>query len=137
MFEKTADFHYNLSRRLIAEAGYPGGRDFPDITLLYPTGSGTAEIYEYVQQQWSENLGISVQIENAEWKTILKRGYSQDSDLMFMGWIGDYLDPNTFLELFQTDTGTWGGWYNTILDWHPLKIYLEKVGRFIERSYTV
>ena len=100
--------HYDLetTRRLIAEACYPEGRDFPDITILYPTGSGTAEIYEYIQQQCSENLGISVRIENAEWKTILKRGYSQDFDLMFMKWIGDYLEPKTFLELFQTDTGT-------------------------------
>jgi len=182
-YPKRQGTHYDVetARRLLAEAGYPGGRSFPSITLLYPTGSGAGKLSEYVQQQWSENLGISVQIENAEWKTVLKRGYTQDFDLLFTGWMGDYLDPNTFLELFQTDsgqnygkysnsefdrliqeaarmatgpertaklakaeeifieqdqgvipifhpnnvnmidTGSWGGWSNTILDWHPPK----------------
>ena len=113
-YRQRAGNHYNLetARRLLAEAGYPEGRGFPNITLLYPTGSGAGKLCEYVQQQWSENLGISVQIENAEWKTVLKRGYSQDFDLLFMGWLGDYLDPNTFLELFQTDAGQNYGKYS-------------------------
>ncbi len=56
-------------------------------------------------------------IENAEWKTVLARGKKQDFQILRMGWIGDYLDPNTFLELFQTDAGqNYGKYSNTEFD---------------------
>ena len=73
---------------------------------------GHKKIAEYVQQQWSQNLGIDVSIENAEWKTVLDRGKNQDFQILRMGWIGDYQDPNTFLELFQTDAGQNYGKYS-------------------------
>ncbi len=58
-----------------------------------------------------------MEIENAEWKTVLARGKKQDFQVLRMGWIGDYLDPNTFLELFQTDAGqNYGKYSNTEFD---------------------
>jgi oligopeptide transport system substrate-binding protein len=112
-YPKLKGNHYDVeaARMLFAEAGYPKGRDFPEITILYPTGSGAKKLSEYIQQQWSENLNISVQIENVEWITALERGRTQDFDLLFMGWLGDYIDPNTFLELFQTGFGSNFGKY--------------------------
>jgi oligopeptide transport system substrate-binding protein len=105
---------YNLeaARKLLAEAGYPGGKGFPPITILYNTSEGHKKIAEYIQQQWSQNLGINMSIENVEWKTVLARGGQQDFQVLRMGWIGDYQDPNTFLELFQTDAGQNYGKYS-------------------------
>ena len=93
------------AKQLLAEAGYPDGKGFPEVVLLYNTNDGHKKIAEYVQQEWEKNLGIKISIENAEWKTVLARGKEQDFQVLRMGWIGDYLDANTFLELFQTDAG--------------------------------
>ncbi len=106
--------HYNVeaAKKLLAEAGYPGGQGLPEITILYNTNEAHKKIAEYAQQQWEENLGISMTIENVEWKTALSRGRKQDFQLLRMGWIGDYLDPNTFLELFQSHSGSNYGKYS-------------------------
>jgi oligopeptide transport system substrate-binding protein len=100
------------ARQLLAEAGYPGGQGLPEIILTYNTSEGHKKIAEYCQQEWEENLGISIAIENVEWKTALARGREHDFQMLRMGWVGDYLDPNTFLELFQTDFGSNYGDYS-------------------------
>jgi oligopeptide transport system substrate-binding protein len=110
-------YNVEAAKKLLAEAGYPGGKGFPAATILYNTSEGHKKIAEYVQQQWSQNLGIQVNIENAEWKTVLDRGKNQDFQILRMGWIGDYQDPNTFLELFQTDAGqNYGKYSNKTFD---------------------
>jgi oligopeptide transport system substrate-binding protein len=102
---KGNSYDVEAAQQLLAEAGFPGGAGWPEITLTYNTSEGHKKIAEYVQQQWEENLGINVAIENVEWKTALSRGKKQEFQILRMGWIGDYLDPNTFLELFQTKSG--------------------------------
>jgi oligopeptide transport system substrate-binding protein len=105
---------YNIekAKEFLAQAGYPDGEGFPSTALLYNTSDFHKKVAEYVQQQWGQNLGISITIENAEWKTVLARGKEQDFNILRMGWIGDYQDPNTFLELFQTNAGQNYGKYS-------------------------
>jgi oligopeptide transport system substrate-binding protein len=98
-------YNVEMAKQLLAEAGFPGGQGFPELTILYNTSEGHKKIAEYVQQQWETNLGITFKIENVEWKTLLARGKEQDFEVLRMGWVGDYQDPNTFLELFQIDGG--------------------------------
>jgi oligopeptide transport system substrate-binding protein len=110
-------YNLEMAKKLLAEAGYPGGKGFPETSILYNTSESHKKIAEYVQQQWSQNLGINVGIENSEWKTVLDRGKNQDFQILRMGWIGDYIDPNTFLELFQTDAGqNYGKYSNKTFD---------------------
>ncbi|MCB9683291.1 MAG: peptide ABC transporter substrate-binding protein [Alphaproteobacteria bacterium] len=99
------DFDPEGARKLLAEAGYPDGVGFPEISILYNTLESHKLIAAVIQAQWKEHLGITVQLENREWKTYLKAVVSQDYNVARAGWIGDYLDPMTFLELWQTDGG--------------------------------
>ncbi len=95
-------YNYDVekARKLFAEAGYPDGKGFPTLTILYNTSEGHKRIAEYVQQEWLENLGVKVTLENMEWKTFLKVRRAGDFQIARDGWLGDYLDPNTFLDMF-------------------------------------
>lgn len=93
------------ARALLAEAGYPGGEGFPEIKVLYNTQEKHKLIAAVIQAQWAEHLGIQIQLENREWKTYLKAVHALDYDLARGGWIGDYQDPNTFLEMWVSGGG--------------------------------
>src|SRR5690606_22045150 len=83
----------------------PGGEGFPEISILYNTLESHKLIAAVIQAQWKEHLGIQVQLENREWKTYLKAVHAKEYDVARAGWIGDFVDPLTFLELFITDGG--------------------------------
>jgi oligopeptide transport system substrate-binding protein len=91
--------------RLLRDAGYPGGRGLPTITLLYNTTEGHKLIAAAVQESWRRHLGLDVRLENREWKTFLKDVRSHDYDIARGGWVGDYPDPNTFLDLWSSTSG--------------------------------
>jgi len=98
-------FDPERARQLLAEAGYPNGEGMPPITLIYNTSEGHKQVAEAVQQMWKKNLGIHVNIENLEWKVYLKRMEMMDFQVARMGWIGDYQDPYTFLDLLLPASG--------------------------------
>jgi oligopeptide transport system substrate-binding protein len=93
------------ARRLMAEAGYPGGKGFPRVELLFNTSESHKQVAEVLQQQWKEALGVEVQLVNQEWKVYLATTRSLDYWMARGGWIGDYLDPNTFLDLWTSENG--------------------------------
>lgn len=99
------------ARRLLAEAGYGPGSTLPPITLSYNTSEGHKQIAEAVQQMWKQNLGVSVAIENQEWKVYLKNLQQMNFQMARLGWVGDYADPYTFLELLKSANGNnHSGW---------------------------
>jgi oligopeptide transport system substrate-binding protein len=97
---------------LLARAGYPNGAGFPTFTILYNTDEGHKQIAEFVQQEWKDNLGINVTLENQEWQTYLSNRNEGNFEVARAGWVGDYQDPNTFLDMFITGTGMNGGNYS-------------------------
>lgn len=102
---KLFDYNPEEARRLLAEAGYPGGQGFPTFTILYNTLEQHQKIAVAIQQMWNKELGINVQIQNQEWQVYLNSQDVMDYDIVRRGWIGDYVDPNGFLDLFITDGG--------------------------------
>lgn len=105
------------ARKLFAEAGYPEGKGFPSVEILYNTSESHKLIAEAVQGMWENTLGIVVGASNTEWKVYLDQVDRIDYQIARAGWIGDYLDPKTFLDLFVTDGGNNStGWSNAGYD---------------------
>lgn len=103
------------AQSLLAKAGYPNGAGFPTIPILYNTDEGHKQIAEFIQQEWKNNLGINVVLENQEWGTYLSNRNTGNFVVSRAGWVGDYQDPNTFLDMFITGAGMNGGQYSNEL----------------------
>jgi oligopeptide transport system substrate-binding protein len=106
---------YNVeeARQLLAEAGYPGGKGFPEVNMLYALRGSSQQVAEEMQALWSRDLGItSIHLRGQEWKVYLNTQQLIDFDLALGAWIGDYNDPQTFIDMFVTDGGNnqtgWG-----------------------------
>lgn len=105
------------ARRALAAAGYPGGEGFPELYLLFNTSEGHRKVAEAIVAMWNETLGINMQLENKEWKVYLEDQSNLNYDVSRSGWIGDYMDPITFLEMWTTGNGNNDtGWSNTRYD---------------------
>ena len=105
------------ARKLLAQAGYPGGKGFPPFDMLYNTSESHKSIAEAIQQMWKRELGIDARLLNQEWKVYLDTEKRKDYDVSRAGWIGDYADPSTFLETFLADSGNnRTGWANAEYD---------------------
>ena len=94
------------AKALLAEAGYPDGAGFPELELLYNTNEGHKAIAEAVQEMWKQNLGINVTLRNEEWKVFQENRKNGNYTVARHGWIGDYADPMTFLEMWTSGAGT-------------------------------
>jgi len=106
------------ARRLLTEAGFPANADgkrptFPRLKYLLASRETAATTAQAVQAMWRKELGIEVEIENKEWTAYLAAMQELDYDLADSGWIGDFLDPLTFLEMWSDGNGNnLTGWTN-------------------------
>ncbi len=106
-FTPVAGWSYDVdrARALMEAASYPNGKGFPKLTIFYNTDEDHKKVAERVAQMWRENLGIKVALQNSEWKVYLKDVERLDYDIARAGWIGDYTDPMTFMDMWLKDGG--------------------------------
>lgn len=122
----TADdgfkFDPEAARALLADAGYPEGVGFPETEILYNTSEGHRKLAVAIQQMWKTNLNIDVILNNQDWKVYLDNVDNGHYQIARAGWIGDYVDPNSFLDMWVSDGGNnRTGWANSDYDKLVLK----------------
>lgn len=127
------------AQKLLADAGFPGGKGLPTLKLGYNTSASHKAIAEYCQQRWEQTLGAKIELVNVEFATFLlerKDGNLGGYDIVRAGWIGDYVDPYNFLYMFLSDNVDFNDprWNNSQYDTLVKKANTMPVG--VERNKT-
>jgi len=103
-YERARALRLEEAKRLFAEAGYgPGGEELRTIQIHYNTNETHKDIAEVIMDTWKRELGLTVKPNQEEWKVYLDTQSNVNFDVSRSAWIGDYLDANTFLDMFVTD----------------------------------
>lgn len=107
--EGDADYSYEANcekaRELLAEAGYPNGENFPVVEYLYNTSDAHKAVAEALQNMWETELGVKVTLNNQEWAVFLQTRKDGNYSIARNGWITDYNDPMSFLDMWLTGGG--------------------------------
>ncbi|MCB9076027.1 MAG: AAA family ATPase [Anaerolineaceae bacterium] len=98
-------FDPEQARRLLAEAGFPEGHNFPPIELAMQPLWSTA--VEYLQQIWQEQLNINVRWRKMDFEALLDQVNQDPPSIYNIGWVADYPDPDNLLRV-----GIQGRWHN-------------------------
>ncbi|MCE9526521.1 MAG: peptide ABC transporter substrate-binding protein [Planctomycetales bacterium] len=113
----SATYNPEAARKLLADAGFPSGRGLSTIEIVYNDTDAHRTIAERIQQMWRENLGIGVQLRGVEWGTYLDLQHKMDYQVARAGWVADYPDPNTFLDMWTSSSQqNQTGWKNDKYD---------------------
>ncbi|MEX2310406.1 MAG: peptide ABC transporter substrate-binding protein [Pirellulales bacterium] len=100
--QKCEPYNPDRARRILAEAGYREGRGFPRVEIHYNTDQQHQAVAELVRKQWQRELGIVVSLRNEEWGSAQNTQQQMGFFISRRSWGGDYLDPNTFLDMYVT-----------------------------------
>ena len=103
------------ARALMTQAGYPGGKGLPPISMLYRNDEDTKNVCQAIQHDFKE-IGIRVELNPLEWSRFLENVENEPQAMFYLGWVADYPDPDNFLfVLFNSKQ--WGSagnhtWYS-------------------------
>jgi oligopeptide transport system substrate-binding protein len=98
-------FNPQKALSLLAKAGYPDGKGFPETTAIFNTGDVNRLIGEFLQEQWKKHLNVKIQFESQEWKVFLSRLDLDPPQIFRLGWGADFPDPDNFMNLFIASSG--------------------------------
>ena len=137
-YTANSDLRYDVleARELLAAAGYPDGAGFPAVDILYNTFEQHRKIAVAIQQMWKQALNIDVTIRNQDWKVYLDTQASGNFQIARAAWIGDYVDPNSFLDMWIADGGNnRTGWSDPVYE--RLVLNEAPTARSVEQRYSI
>lgn len=96
---KQSAYTYNpkKAQSLLSSAGYPNGKDFPDISIKYSIGQIPSAVADEVSKQLKNILNINVNMDGMPFKTLLEDEQKADGELFKSAWVADYFSPESFL----------------------------------------
>jgi oligopeptide transport system substrate-binding protein len=97
--QKRVDF----ARGLMKDAGYPDAKPLT-LTLTYNTNDQHKKIALFISSEWRTKLGVSVKLENVEYKVLLKMRHDGRTQVARNGWFSDYNDATSFLDLVRCNS---------------------------------
>ena len=100
------------AKKLLADAGYPEGKGFPQFEYLTNDSGYHKSVAEYLQAAWAE-LGLTMTVNIQEWKTVTADRRSGNFDLARNGWVYDWDDPSNMINLLETNNGNNDGKYSS------------------------
>lgn len=108
---------FAAARALLAEAGFAGGAKFPELELQVKNDEIQPRVAEVLQATWQRELGVKVTIAQFEQKIWIQNQQSLAHQIAMITWIGDFVDPETFLSVPVGGGGNnWTGWANPEYD---------------------
>jgi oligopeptide transport system substrate-binding protein len=106
-YTSTAAIRTDLpeARRLLAEAGFPGGQGFPKFEIKMNADPVNTKVFEAIQQMWRKELGIDCTLATMDFRVYIDAMQTLDFDVLRSRWVGDFNDPATFTDLFTSTSG--------------------------------
>lgn len=104
-YQNIKGFTYDVAKAksLMAQAGFPNGRGFPEVTLQLNSGGSTNKVVaEAIQNMLSENLGVKIKMDILPFPEHLQRFEHGKTDFWRTAWIADYPDAENFLSMFES-----------------------------------
>lgn len=104
---EDAEYQANCdkARELLKEAGFENGEGFPVVEYLYNTNENHRAIGEALQNMWQTELGVQVSLQNQDWAVFLTERKEGNFSIARHGWIADYNDPMTFIDMWISSSG--------------------------------
>ncbi|MGD2145817.1 MAG: ABC transporter substrate-binding protein [Anaerolineae bacterium] len=119
------------ARRLLGQAGYPGGQGFPAVTWIYSGGWEGEQVIPFLQDMWRDNLGLDLRAQSLEWGEFVERLEREPANLSLFGWSAGYPDPDDWLRgVFHSEEGRNDPrWHNARFD-----ALVEKAARIADQA---
>jgi oligopeptide transport system substrate-binding protein len=135
-------FDIKGARHLMKAAGFPGGRGFPSLTLLFNKDGDHQVIAEYITKQWKDNLNLDIEMDGVEIAEFRERLHSKKYAIARASWYGDYNDVSTFTDKYlsnsdNNDSGWGNPQYDSLCAQATVEPDVEKRNQLLEQAETI